>query len=145
MDARRLRRLSIHNVLTGERLAITGPATKDNGWTVPLDLFDVADLQGMMVAHVEVNEQGEEVLRRDPSDPTQLALSKISGVIYATTQELAPASFPLHACADSSAQVNVMLGNEVLPFLGMRASDKPCAQVNEVATPPTPPPGASQW
>ena len=142
MDASRLR---IHCLLTGERLAITGPATKANGWTVPRDLFDVADLQGMMVAHVDTNEQGEEVLRRDPLDPTQLAMSKIIGVIYATTQELAPASFPLHACADSNAQVNVVLGNEVLPFLGMRASDKPCAQIDEVATPPTPPPGASQW
>ena len=77
----------------------------------------------MYVGHVERDEAGNELIRKDAAGPPgAIALSKVVGVIFARTEELAPPAFSLRACANVNKQVLVMLGANVLPFPGMSES-----------------------
>ena len=119
-------RLQLRNALSGKLLCFPGPATASNGWTLPRHTFNVADLQGQQVFRI----QEDNTVDRDPV--------MISAALT-PSKEVAPRSFQLSDVAQDNI-VEVLMGEQILPFTGLACTEKPCTDVSGVSTPPTPPP-----
>ena len=71
--------------------------------------------------------------------------SKISGVQAAYSGTCVPHSFELLDCAEEAAdtteilEIKVMCGEDPIPITGLKCEEKPCADLEGIETPPTPP------
>ena len=123
------RRVRIRHALSGNRLCFPGPATAKNEWSVPGQIFKVGELLGRNVLNIE----GGKALENE-----QLTVS----AVLTREGEIAPGSFFLQE-VDRDGWVFVLTGPSILPFKGLKCEEKPCASLDEVKTPRTPPAGMS--
>ena len=120
-------RLRIRNKVTGNSLCFPGPATVANGWSFPRHTFSVGDLNGKYVGIIDHN---------NTTDSKNVL--KVCAVLT-RSDEIAPDTYPL-SDVDKNGWVEVLLGNEVLPFTGLKCVQVKKADVSGIETPPTPPP-----
>ena len=125
-------RARIVNSINGKYLCFPGPATKENEWTVPVGKFNVVNLLGTHV--IPIHEVTGE-LERDEAG--SLILQKIAAVLTAKG-EIAPPWSCLDVCVREGS-VSVLIGEEILESSGAECEDQPCAEVDNIPTPPTPP------
>ena len=122
-------RLKLRHAVSGRPLCFPGPATADNGWSLPNHVFLVGNLLGHYVYPVGDNGAHEK------------SHMKVTAVLM-PTGEIAHRAWDLKDIAEDG-WVSLVTGDKVLPFKGLACNPKPCADVSDVLTPPTPPPYAS--
>ena len=89
--------------------------------------MDVGDLNGKYVGIIDHN---------NTTDSKNVL--KVCAVLT-RSDEIAPDTYPL-SDVDKNGWVEVLLGNEVLPFTGLECVQVKEADVSGIETPPTPPP-----
>ena len=97
-----------------------------NGWSFPKDVFEVKNLKGTYVCVIGHNNtlEGEKL--------------KVSAVLT-RGNEIAPDTYPL-SDVDKDGWVEVLLGDEILPFRGLECVQPKVADLSGIRTPSTPPP-----
>ena len=118
-------RVWLRHALSGNMLCFPGHATAQNEWSVPGQTFKVGELLGRNVLNIE----GGKALENE-----QLTVS----AVLTREDEIAPGSFFLQE-VDRDGWVFVLTGPSILPFKGLKFEEKPCASLDGVQTPRTPP------
>ena len=120
-------RLKIRHAVSGNIVCFPGPATANNAWSLPRMVFNVKDLVGSNILMVceETNTLTKETY--------------LVSAVLTSNAEIAPGSYSLDEVA-TDGWVSILTGASILPFRGLKFVDKPCADLFEVNTPPTPPP-----
>ena len=124
-------RLKIRHALSGNIVCFPGPATAQNGWSVPRNKFEVKNLVGSTIIMVckETNTLTEQTY--------------MVSAVLTRSGEIAPHSYTLDEVATDGC-VRILTGESVTPFRGLKCVEKPWEGWQEgyleVNTPPTPPP-----
>ena len=117
-------RLRLRNSVTGNQLRFTEAATQANGWSFPMHIFEVKNLNGQYVGVIgDDNVEKKEKI-------------KICAVLT-RGNEVAPGSYSLSE-VHQHGWVLVLAGNEILPFPGLKHTCKQEADLSLVETPKTP-------
>ena len=132
-------RVSIYGVDNGEQYCFPGPASAENGWTVPGEAFQVEHILGRRLICLEKKApNGNMVLKRQADNEFALT-DKVMGV-RTTTGDIADKKMDLILAADSNKRVWVYCGVGILRFRGIsNAETVPPADLSGISTPPTPP------
>ena len=127
-------KVRLRNMVSGNIVHWPGVCTRDNGWTLDASKFHVRDLKGSIVV-AEHPTTGENDVSKQ---------MKVQAVL-SCDGEATPGGFSLRECAkgptgDGTYEVLIICGDKPFPFFGMRCEQIPCADVDDIKTPPTPPP-----
>ena len=118
-------RLRIRLAISGRTVCFPGPATFENGWSIPSHVFYVRDLTGQHVRLV------------DEDGITLTDGSHLVAAVHTQGGEVAPGSFMLSETA-VNGWVLITLGETVTPFTGLAWEERPREDGSDVPTPPTP-------
>ena len=116
----------VQSAIGGRRVCLPGVSIRGD-WRVP-GQHTVGAVVGELVLMVGDGGGGDADGKR----------FRVSAVIEALYGWVAPKSFELYQCADELQIVTVVFADEVAEFQGLPHADLPCADVEDVATPPTP-------
>ena len=123
-------RVRLINGITGNLICLPGAGTKENLWTLP-GKFTVGDVVNTPCICIYNDSY---VLEPDGTKK----IVQVAGVLYRGAY-IANNDIPLASCTDDRGNVTVICGKSPLspsePY-----EDKPCVDVSELGTPPTPPP-----
>ena len=120
-------RLKIRHAVSGNIVCFPGPATAQNAWSVPRNVFEVKNLVGSRI--IMVCEETNTLTKQ----------TYLVSAVLTRGGEIAPRSYSLDEVA-TDGWVSILTGASILPFRGLNFVEKPCADLFEVNTPPTPPP-----
>ena len=132
-----MERVHLFLAVTNRQVALPGACTSKNDWTLPGD-WEVQRIFGRLLVFVVYDQDTDDkTLEKDDAGKIRNTEAPVSAV-FTRHGEIADPACPLHLCSVDGT-VQVLLGDEVLPFAGLAdAWTAPLIDLTEVLTPPTP-------